>query len=263
MSRNLTNALTVFGLIGGVLAGAALVLALFLYRGVSPPSASVLLDVAAGIICLLWLLLLLRVPWDLFFETGNVLFEMQRSRERQLEVRPERAAYVRRLRRVTGLLAVGAHIISAAIIATVTYWAHGQVGYYFAGFYIIATFFRPTSRAYYFLLAKLGEIRNEVEYPREDVLKLRDEVAQAVAQVRALQQHVGHIDKRIGGTEEFGGRLRAELNDLRTALERTEHSFQTRLHTLSEEVERALVKAFDNQNIVNGLSPFARLIKQA
>jgi hypothetical protein len=271
MSKHLTNTLAIIFLLGGVLAIVACVCAVVVYGSVRLPSATLLLDVAAGIVCLLWLLLILRVPWDLFFETGNVLFEMQRSRERQLPVQPERYAYVRRLRRLTGLLAVGAHFASAAVIAVITYWARGQVGYYFAVFYIVATFFRPASRAYYFLMAKLREIRTEVKYPREDVLKLRDDLAQAVAEMRALketdlqalQDQLGRIDKRVRATEESGGRLRAELGDLRAALEASERAFQTRLRTLSEEVERSLVKAFDNQNIVNGLSAFARLIKQA
>jgi hypothetical protein len=38
---------------------------------------------------------------------------------------------------------------------------------------------------------------------------------------------------------------------------------QERIHRLSEEMERSLMKAFDNQGIVNGLSAFAILIKQA
>ncbi|HEX8069839.1 MAG TPA: hypothetical protein VF546_07805 [Pyrinomonadaceae bacterium] len=263
MSNRLFRAFTFLFICAGLLAAGAGVCALLVYGGARLPSATVLLDAAAGVVCLLWLLLLLRVPWDLFFEAGDVLFEMQRARERQMEVRPDRLLYVRRLRRRTGLLAVGAHLASAGVVALVTYWARGQVGYYFAVFYVVATFFRPAARAYHFLLAKLRELRAEVTYPREDVLKLRADLAQAVADVRALEERSERLDARLGATEETDGRLRAELADVRAALERSERSFQTRLHTLSEEVERSLVKAFDNQNIVHGLTAFARLIKQA
>lgn len=271
MRRQLTNTLIVVGLFIVLALGAGWLLAVVRHERGQLPSATHLLDIAAGVVCLLWLLFILKVPWDLYFETGNVLFEMQRSREQQLAVKPERERYVRRLRRLTGLCALAAHFGSAAIIAALTRWAHGQIGYYFALFYIVTTLFRPASRAYQFLRVKLRDIRNEVKYPRDDVVKLRYELAQLRADlrtlketdVRTLAESLRHDSRRLTAHEETLAHTRAELSDLHTALEHTERSSQERLHRLSEEVEHALVKAFDNQNIVNGLSAFARLIKQA
>ena len=37
-----------------------------------------------GVLCFLWLLVILKAPWDLYFQALQVSFEMQRSRERQI-----------------------------------------------------------------------------------------------------------------------------------------------------------------------------------
>lgn len=271
MFKSLTRLLVSVGIIGIVVMGIVYMVMATFQRSVAMPSPTLLLDIAAGIICLIWLLLILRVPWDIYFETVNVLFEMKRSLERHLEVKPDRMRYVRRLRFVTGSIAVGSHLISAAIIALLTYWTQGRIGYYFALFYIVATFFRPTSRAYHYLMKQLGEIRSEIKYPREDVVKLRHDVEQVVrdistlkdVQVKGLEESLQHIDKRLGTAEESECKILADLGDVRSAISRSEKSFQERIHRLSEEVERSLMKAFDNQDIVNGLSAFAKLIKQA
>jgi len=271
MFKNLTRLLVSLGIISIVVMGIVYLVVATFRMDAAMPSPTTLLDIAAGIICLIWLLLILRVPWDIYFETVNVLFEMKRSIERDLEVKPERMRYVRRLRLSTGLMAVGSHLVSAAIIALLTYWTQGRVGYYFALFYIVATLFRPASRAYHFLMKQLGEIRSEIKYPREDVLKLRHDVEQVVrdigalkdVQVKGLEENLQSLDRRLGAAEETEDKIQVELSDARSAIIRSEKSFQERIQRLSEEVERSLMKAFDNQDIVNGLSAFAKLIKQA
>jgi hypothetical protein len=239
--------------------------------GGNAPAASVALDAVAGIVCLVWLLVILKVPWDLYFETRNVLFEMKRSAERHLAVNEDRRRYVQRLQRRTLAIAVTTHFVSAGAIALLTYWSNGKVGYYFAVFYIAATFFRPASRSYYFLMAQLKEIGKEVKYPREDVVKLLHQVEEVRDKIKSLKEieikslegHITRIDKRILAGEETAHRFRTELNDAHSRLTRTEQSFQSRIQMLSDEMERSLMNAFDNQNIVKGLSAFARLIKEA
>src|SRR5262249_4044006 len=155
---------------------------------IASSSPALFLNIFAGIICLIWLLFILKVPWDLFFETRSILFEMQRSIEKQIPVNPDRMRYVRKMQRITGFTAVGSHIVSALIITGFTYWSNGNIGYFFALFYMLATFLRPAKRAYDFLLAKLREIRNEVIYPREDVIKLRSDLSQLESRVNELRE---------------------------------------------------------------------------
>src|SRR5437899_318411 len=45
-------------------------------------AAGHLLDWVTGGLCLVWLLVILKAPWDLYFQAQAVSFEFQRSRER-------------------------------------------------------------------------------------------------------------------------------------------------------------------------------------
>src|SRR5205085_10710148 len=91
-------------------------------------AAGQLLDWVMGIFCLGWLLAILKIPWDLYFQATEVSFEQQRSRERQVALQPGREEYIRTLRRRLGWLAVGAHLFSALLIAGITRFTGGQVG---------------------------------------------------------------------------------------------------------------------------------------
>jgi hypothetical protein len=55
----------------------------------------------------------------------------------------------------------------------------------------------------------------------------------------------------------------SSIADLRLALQRAEESFQSRMGLLSDEVEKAFIKAYDQQDIINGLRAFAKLVKSA
>src|SRR5262249_1580668 len=132
-------------------------------------AAGHLLDWIMGGFCLLWLLILLKVPWDLYFQAQQVAFELKRAQERDVIVPADRETYIRALRRRLGWLAVGGHLFSAALVALVAYFSHGQVGYYFAAFYLVSTIFRPAVAGYVYLREKLLAITEEARYPREDI----------------------------------------------------------------------------------------------
>ena len=53
-----------------------------------------LLDWIMGFLCLLWLLVILKVPWDLYFQAQEVAFELQRAGERNIQVSSGRAEYL-------------------------------------------------------------------------------------------------------------------------------------------------------------------------
>lgn len=254
--------------IGVIAAGLILLGIFYLFASIfhwntTTPSPKTILDIVTVAICLLWLLFILKVPWDLYFETNNVLFEMKRSEEKNIPIKEERKKYVHRMRVITAIVAIGSHVFSAGIIAGLTYFTQGQIGYFFSFFYLLATFFRPISQAYYYLINKLREIRGEILYPREDISKLKSELATAINRVVSLEERVKNSESRLNVSEETTKTLRSEISNTNFALERLDKTFQNRIQLLTTEVERILAKAFDQQDIINGLRAFARLIKQA
>lgn len=263
MSKKFFATATAIIIAGLILLGIFYLLSSIFHWNTVAPSPKVLLDVVTGAVALLWLLFILKVPWDLYFETNNILFEMKRSEEKKIPVNKERKRYIERMRLITASVAIGSHIASALIIAGLTYFTQGQIGYYFSFFYLLTTVFRPSSQAYYYLINKLREIRGEILYPREDVEKLKSDLVFAIDRLTSLEERIKNSESRLNVSEETSKTLRSELSDVNFAIERVDKTFQSRLQLLTTEVERALTKAFDQQDVINGLRAFARLIKQA
>jgi hypothetical protein len=206
-----------------------------------------LLDWVMGGLCLLWLLVILKAPWDLYFQASAVAFEQERSRERSVALTPGRAEYIRTLRRRLGMLAVGAHIGSAALIAAIAFLTgERQVGYWFAVFYLVSTIFRPAVAGYAYLAHKLSAVGEEARYPREDIAEMR---------------------ARLQSAEGIARELRTETEDLRTRLEaeaaeRAEEAreLRERQNALAREFEVTASRLTDNREVISGIQAFVRLI---
>lgn len=212
-------------------------------------AAGHLLDWLMGIFCLLWLLALLKVPWDLYFQAQQVAFELQRAQERNIAVPADRAAYMRGLRRKLGWTAVSAHLFSAALIAAITYFSHGEIGYYFAVFYLVATVFRPAIALYVYLRQKLFAISEEAHYPREDIVALQDKVQWQQVSLRDLTDQARELREAIDRETEA---RETETRDLRH-----------QLHALGREFEVTISRLSDNQEVIKGVQAFVRLIVQS
>jgi regulator of replication initiation timing/multisubunit Na+/H+ antiporter MnhE subunit len=206
-----------------------------------------LLDWVMGALCLLWLMVILKAPWDLYFQASAVAFEQERSRERAIALVPGRAEYIRILRKRLGLLAVGAHVGSAVLIAAISFLTgERQVGYWFAVFYLVSTVFRPAVAGYAYLSQKLSAVGEEVRYPREDIAEM-------------------HM--RLSTAEDIAQLLRTETEELRTRLEaettaRTEEAreLRERQNALAREFEVTTSRLTDNREVISGIQAFVRLI---
>jgi hypothetical protein len=205
-------------------------------------AAGHLLDWVMGGLCLLWLIVLLKAPWDLYFQARAVAFELQRSRERRVALASGREEYVRAVRQRLGLLAVGAHLFSAALVAAITALTGGRVGYYFAGFYLVSTAFRPVVAGYVYLWRKLRAIGEEARYPREDVVEIRARLEQQEDTLRTLTRQ----------WEAWREEWRRESRDLRQHVQALGRHFETVATSLTED-----------QEVLRGIQALARLVARS
>jgi hypothetical protein len=197
-----------------------------------------LLDWVMGALCFAWLLVLLKAPWDLYFQAHTVAFEQARARERGIVVLDGRESYIQRVRGRLLWLALGAHALSAILAAGVAFFTHGAVGYWFSGFFLISTLFRPLLAGYYFLWEKLKALLTETNYPREDVIELRERVDLLEGQLKTAQK-----------TDEV---REEELMALRA-----------RLAAIGAEFEGTLSRLTDQKAVIDGLQAIARLIARS
>ena len=209
-------------------------------------STAQIVDAVTGAFCLAWMLILLKAPWDLYFESRAVLDEMRASTERAIPVDARREREVRTLSRRLLALAIFAHLASAGLAFAASRFSGGQVGQWFAVFFAVSTVFRPAISGYKHLLAWLREMRSQVRFPREDVLAMRDQV----------ERHQNGLESAHEKIRELGERLDTE----RVAREKETRELREGLHSMAREFETTLSRVTDNQEVIRGIQAFVRLI---
>lgn len=237
------------GVVAVVAAATALVVA---HLAGAPPE--VVFGAGAGVLSLLWLMLLLTLPWNLYFRAHAVLAEIAVSREKGMEVPQARDAEATRIARAMLRAAIAGHVVTAAVVFAVT-WATGEfTGYWFAAFFLLSTFFRPAGAYFGQLRRRLGTLLKEVRYPRDDVVELRSRVDRAEAGKRVLEEKAEEQYRALA-------ELRRTLEALSmSTYERTEET-NRRLAALGREFESTVNRLTDNQELIAGVKAFLRLLR--
>lgn len=263
---------------------AVTMLLLYLFAGIR---AADLLAVGAGGLFLLWQVVLLTVPWGLFFQARQVVAELAVSQEQGLTVREEQSAEAEVIARRLLRIALGGHLVSAAVVAVVTFFSGHVVGYYFSGFYLLSTAFRPAQAYMTHLRGRLRTMLTEARFPRDDLTELRARVELDKSERDELRQQLHELEHRC---EEQSQQLlgfqaeavrRAELSEsavaeranraearATTRTDALEERFAARSDQLAQQVQ-ALTRRFegaldsydDNQDLVTGLRAFLRMLR--
>ncbi|MFJ8741290.1 hypothetical protein ACIRL2_18120 [Embleya sp. NPDC127516] len=239
--------------LGALLLVGTTVLGIVLYF-VNDTSLTDLLSLGAGALCLFWLIAVLTVPWNLYFRARQLIREIAISREKGLAVPEARDPEARRIARRLLWGVIGAHVVSAGVIAVITWASGGVVGYWFAGFYLLSTMFRPSQAYLEHLGQRLRSMLREVTHPREDVLALIDRVA-------TLESKVESLDERTRELTETVAQLRtATEQDAERATER-HHATDRKIDALGRRFEDTVSRLTDNQEVISGIKAFLRLLR--
>lgn len=211
-------------------------------------SWSLLLGIGAGALCLLWLLMLVTVPWNLYFQARKVLAEISASRDAGIEVPEAREREARRLRRRLLRAAVAAHLVSAAVAAVVTVVSGRQLGYWFTGFYLLSLGLRPADAYFRHVRARLGQMLQETTHPREDV--------------QALKARLDAAEARLSWLGDEADRQRLRLDEHAEATRLREDRLEALLHETGRRFEGAIGALTDNQEVITGIRAFLRLLRE-
>jgi hypothetical protein len=141
------------------------------------PSGS-LLDWLIGGASFWWLLAIVTVPWNIYFQAQQTLAEAETSIEQEIPVNERQVAFAQKLSRRSLLIAIVLHILSAIGLYALSATGVSTVGYVGSGAALLLTGLRPAIGAYQYFLGRLRAIRQGLTYPREDVLELRHRVAE-------------------------------------------------------------------------------------
>jgi len=252
----------------GIAIAIAVILALLglgLWTGALTTTGAADIGMAAFALFGLWLLV--KLPWDLYFSARDVVIAQDESARRGLFVEDDDALFAARAARRLLLLSVGLHVVFASIALALARYDLLPMGYVFSVAYLGSMFFRPARVAYRHLKARLSALRSRAVVPREDAQFLRREVTSVLSSLQALQRRLDKDEKAAdelrGAVALQGQRMESELDRARLEVRELTLKSEENHARVLRELERTVEKLTDNEELLNGLRAFVRLVKTA
>jgi hypothetical protein len=259
-----------------VVGGAAVALLLAWLGRLAGVPVPALLAVGGGVAALMWTVVLVTVPWNLYFAARQVLRRNAVARRRGITV-PEgsdREAHL--IARRTLILALAGHLGTALATAVFALVTGSLVGYYLAAFYLISTAVRPAQAFLAHLRERLHVLRREAAFPPEDVATLRGRVVQLAGDLEALREAFGQA--RSAAAEELhrtGKALADDIAQLRVQFGRLESAqaadradyralnerTRNRIDEMARRIEATLDGIGDHQELLTGIRALVRMIR--
>ena len=258
--------------------GTALMIA-WLARVSGVPLRTVL-SIAAGAAALGWLIVLVAVPWNLYFAARRVVAEMAVSRGRGIAIQAEQDAEARRIARRMLWFALGGHLCTAAVTAVITYYSGDSLGYYLTGGYLLSATIRPA--AAYFAHLRLADQRAVAGEPasarrRRHLRHRMDRLDGSVRELsdglpaaqRGLTEDLRRTETRLADglahtrellTTDLARLQDAQAADREAARSRTD-DLARRIDLIGRQIEATLDGISDHQELQAGIRALVRMIR--
>ncbi len=239
-----------------------------------------LLSIVAGGAGLAWAIVLVAVPWNLYFAARRVVVQMAVSLSREIVVPEANQAEARLIERRMLWFALSGHVITALAIGVVTLVSGHTIGYYFTGFYLLTATFRPAAAYFSHLRERIGVLSRESLHPRDDVVSLRVKVTELDRLVRQFSQElpdlkrdtaeqVRRVESRLSGEITHSAKMvagdvsrvqEAQAADREIARSRDEE-LGRKIDWMIRHFEATLDGFSDHQELQTGLRALVRMIK--
>ncbi len=222
-------------------------------------SPTLILDATMTLLSLAGLALVLKLPWDLYFEARALREEQVESERRGIPVDPDDVRAAAAMPRRLLSLCVALHIGAALLASGASWLSGGLLGYYFAAFFLVSTGFRPMAAFYQHALARIRELRTRARYPREDALALSGRIEDLRHRSEAHAACLENLSEEYRSRIE---RLEVELASERAARNADRERYEYRADRLGEEMTRAVERLTSDQELLRGLRAMVKLIKE-
>lgn len=252
-----------------VAGGAALTL-LFAWLGrLAGVPASTLLTVGGGVAALMWTVVLVTLPWNLHFDARQVLRENAVARSRGIDVPPEQDREAGTIARRTLWLALGGHLVTAAVTAVFALATGAVAGYYLATFFLLTTAVRPATAFLRHLRVRLTVLGRANRFPRDDVAAVKLELGSVSSAVDVLRTRVEDAFRAVNDDL---ARLRRQVTDDVSRVETTQAADRSasrdrdaelrgRVEQMARRIEATLDGISDHQELLTGIRALVRMIR--
>ncbi len=228
-------------------------------------SAGSFLDWLIGGATFWWLMVIVTVPWNVYFQAKQVLAEAEESQEKDIKIERKKLDYVQTLASRSLPIALLLHILSAVGLYSLAITGISAVGYVGSGAALLLTALRPTVRAYEYISARLRMVKQEFRYPREDMWELRGRVDMIEANIKTIQEEFNLENPQslvVRQTRNLEA-TRHDLTQLGAALESMKSSNQAQHEQLAKESQNAIAQITEDGEFLNHAREIIRFFKQA
>jgi hypothetical protein len=228
-------------------------------------NAGSFLDWVIGGATFWWLMVIVTVPWNVYFQAKEVLAEAEESQAKEIKIDRKKLDYVQTLAKRSLPIALLLHILSAIGLYTLAITGISAVGYVGSGAALLLTGLRPAVRAYEYISARLGMVRQEFLYPRQDMWELRGRVEMLEMNLQTIQEEF-NLDNPQSVLVKHSRNLEAMRHDLTqvaAGLESLKSTNQAQHEQLAKESQNAIAQITEDGQFLNHVREIIRFFKQA
>ena len=253
------------GLVGYTIGLGILILLLFgILEWLHVPAGN-LIDWLIGIASFWWLVVIVTIPWNVYFEAKQVITEAEISKEKGITVDNKQIDYVTSVSRWSIIIAIALHIISAIGLYVLAATGISPIGYISSAAALFLTGLRPAISAYQYVAARISSIRRQINYPREDVIELRNRFIIVEDTVKKLSTQLDPKNDRslINIQQREWQQIREDTAKSRAVLEQLKADNKLEHQRLSEAARNAISQLTEDSQFLGNVREIIRFIKNA
>jgi hypothetical protein len=212
-----------------------------------------------------WLLVIVTVPWNVYFKAKEVLAEGEQSTEKEIPVDEKQVDYVKVLAKRSLIIAIALHLFSAAGLYILSATGISAVGYVGSGAALLLTGLRPAISAYEYLYARLNLIRDEWKYPREDIFELRNRFYTLEESIKRLEEQLNPENSYsvVANQQRYAEETRKELARISADLEELRATNQTEHERLARDARATIAQLSTDGQFLDHVREIIRFFKTA
>lgn len=230
------------------------------WLGITPGN---LVDWIVGVSSFGWLLIIVTIPWNIYFDARETLNEAKVSQEKGLEVDLKQVEYVASVAKWSLVIAIALHLITALVLYLFSAFGISDIGYVSSGLALLLTVARPIIRGYLYLYDRLTTIKKEVKYPREDVLSLKDTVEKLNKKVAAIEQQLDTKNENslISKQQQQQAENRTQIATVSAQLENYQAQNAVQHDQLAREATKAISQLNEDSQFLGHVREIIRFVK--
>lgn len=223
------------------------------------------LDWAIGATSFGWLLTIVTVPWNIHFEAKEALAEAELSTESRIPVDGQQVEYIRVVAQRSLWVVIALHLGSAVGLYGLAIAGISQVGYISSGAALLLTVLRPAVRTYRYFAARIATLRQQFQYPREDVVELRSRLVQLEETVKRLEVALDSEDLSswAAAQQRQWEALRQDFTRIAVTQEELRSTNQADHDRLSREARQAIAQLSTDGQFLEHVREIIRFFKAA